>query len=308
MSDINLKKLAKKFPIEDIEWRVQQCGQDKNGNPWAKISAYITNRAIMQRLDDVVGAGFWEDDYKATPCNTGYQCGISVWVGDRKITKWDGAEFKGAGSIDKVKSTFSNAEKRAGVKWGIGRYLYQIGEVFAVCEYCDYQNKVKSGFTFQRGKYKKDSKEVKFSFQFKVPALPEWVYPITPTTINKLKTLFATVNNKDELRFAWENAYKLANSENDDEIMATLTKAKDEAKTRLEDQAQLDNNANLEKLKYTVNNQINIIKAANNESAVNGLTVIAIAEVKSISSGNPLKEAIASVKDAAINQVNKLRG
>jgi len=84
-----LAKLAKKFPEEDIEWRIQQCGQGGNNNYWAMIIPYITNRAIMQRLDDVVGPGQWKNEFKATPCNTGYQCGISIKVKDEWVTRWD---------------------------------------------------------------------------------------------------------------------------------------------------------------------------------------------------------------------------
>lgn len=56
MSEFDLKKLSKKFNEEDIEWRVQQSGAGKKG-AWALIIPYITNRAIMKRLDDSVGMG-----------------------------------------------------------------------------------------------------------------------------------------------------------------------------------------------------------------------------------------------------------
>ena len=41
------KDLNEPFPVEDIEWRIQQSG-DKNGKPWAMVLAYVTNRAIME--------------------------------------------------------------------------------------------------------------------------------------------------------------------------------------------------------------------------------------------------------------------
>ena len=49
-----LNNLRIPFPEEDIEWRIQQSGLS-NGMPWALVLAYVTNRAIMDRLDDVVG-------------------------------------------------------------------------------------------------------------------------------------------------------------------------------------------------------------------------------------------------------------
>ena len=53
-SEPNLARLRDPFAPEDIEWRVQQAGE-KNGRPWARVLAYVTNRAIMERLDEVVG-------------------------------------------------------------------------------------------------------------------------------------------------------------------------------------------------------------------------------------------------------------
>ena len=54
MSNI-LTELRTPFPEEDIEWRVQQQGLSK-GLPWALVLAYVTNRAIMDRLDEIVAA------------------------------------------------------------------------------------------------------------------------------------------------------------------------------------------------------------------------------------------------------------
>ena len=59
MIDLNL--LDEPFPTEDIEWRVQQCGKTDNG-PWAMVLCYVTNRAIMKRLDDVCGKSGWKND------------------------------------------------------------------------------------------------------------------------------------------------------------------------------------------------------------------------------------------------------
>ena len=49
---MNLDQLDAPFASEDIEWRIQQAGKNNNGI-WAKVLAYVTNRAIMKRLDDV---------------------------------------------------------------------------------------------------------------------------------------------------------------------------------------------------------------------------------------------------------------
>ena len=124
-----LKKLRIPFSGEDIEWRIQQQGLS-NGMPWALVLAYVTNRAIMDRLDDVVGPENWTNDFTSSP-NGGVLCTIGIKVEDDWIYKTDGANNT---EIEKVKGGLSNAMKRAGVQWGIGRYLYKLPTTFAKFE------------------------------------------------------------------------------------------------------------------------------------------------------------------------------
>jgi len=123
---IDFAKLREAFDPKDIEWRVQQAGA-KNGKPWAKVLAYLTNRAIMARLDDVVGPGNWRNEYRRGP-DGGVMCGIAIRIGEEWVTKWDGASNT---DIEAVKGGLSNAMKRAAVQWGIGRYLYDLTTNFA---------------------------------------------------------------------------------------------------------------------------------------------------------------------------------
>lgn len=124
-----LNKLRIPFPEEDIEWRIQQSGLS-NGMPWALVLAYVTNRAIMDRLDDVVGPENWTNDFSQSP-NGGVLCTLGIKVGDNWIHKTDGADNT---DIERVKGGLSNAMKRAGVQWGIGRYLYKLPTTFAKFE------------------------------------------------------------------------------------------------------------------------------------------------------------------------------
>ena len=122
-----LDKLHIPFPEDDIEWRIQQQGLSK-GLPWALVLAYVTNRAIMDRLDDVVGPENWTNDFTESPnggvlCTLGIRVDKGVWV-----YKTDGADNT---EIERVKGGLSNAMKRAGVQWGIGRYLYKLPTTFA---------------------------------------------------------------------------------------------------------------------------------------------------------------------------------
>ena len=116
---IDLAKLAEPFPPWDLEWRVGQVS--KRGTS-ATLLAYITSRAVMDRLDEVVGPANWRDQYTQGPLG-GVLCGLSIRIGDEWVTKWDGADNS---KIEAIKGGLSGALKRAAVKWGIGRYLYKL--------------------------------------------------------------------------------------------------------------------------------------------------------------------------------------
>jgi len=124
---MNLELLKEPFPETDIEWRPQKTGLDRNGNPYALVLAYISNRAVMDRLDEVCGAGNWKNEYSQAP-NGGVICRLSIAVDGEWITKEDGAENT---NIEAVKGGLSGAMKRAAVQWGIGRYLYKLPNTFA---------------------------------------------------------------------------------------------------------------------------------------------------------------------------------
>lgn len=117
--------LAEPFLPEEIEWRVQRSG-NANGKQWAMVLAYVTNRAIMERLDAVFGYDGWQNEFKELT-DGGILCGISANLNNQWIIKWDGANKT---DIEPTKGGISNAMKRAGVQWGIGRYLYNLDTTF----------------------------------------------------------------------------------------------------------------------------------------------------------------------------------
>lgn len=119
------KQLAEPFDPFDIEWRIQQAGET-NGKKWALVLAYVTNRAIMERLDSVFGIDGWQNEYQPM-ADGGIICGLKCFVGGQWIVKYDGADKT---NIEATKGGLSNAMKRAGVQWGIGRYLYRLETTF----------------------------------------------------------------------------------------------------------------------------------------------------------------------------------
>ncbi len=121
-SDLTL--LAAPFPAEDVEWKPGATTRDKTRG---LAMAYISSRAVQDRLDEVCGPDGWKNEFRPAP-EGGVLCGISVRVTSPDgtsewITKWDGAENT---DVEAVKGGLSGAMKRAAVQWGIGRYLYRL--------------------------------------------------------------------------------------------------------------------------------------------------------------------------------------
>lgn len=121
--------LSAPFGPDDLEWKIQSCGEGNNG-VWALIVPYVAARAIQTRLDDVFGIGNWSAEYRpiAAGKEDGFICRLSVWDGERWISREDGAPTT---DIEPIKGGISGAFKRAAVLWGIGRYLYSLDTVFA---------------------------------------------------------------------------------------------------------------------------------------------------------------------------------
>lgn len=109
------KKLKAPFPVENLHWKIGQRNKEKTR---AEMLVYIDARDVMDRLDEVCGLN-WQDDYKEV--NGRIICTITI----DGISKSDGA---GDTNIEGDKGGISDAFKRAAVKWGIGRYLYDAGK------------------------------------------------------------------------------------------------------------------------------------------------------------------------------------
>lgn len=291
---MNLELLGKKFPEEDLEWRIQSCGMGKN-NYWALVVPYITNRAIMQRLDEACGLGGWQNvEPKLSPCGKGYLSGISIKIDNEWVTRWDGSEITGGGNIDQVKSTLSTSMKRTGVQWGIGRYLYQFDVGFATIENIDSRYDLKKGYFYHENKNKKEK------FQWMPPAVPAWALPFTEKNVQAHVEAIENSQDADELRLIWQDSYRIAISENSDEMMKRFETAKDNTKKALAEKAETISAEKEAAIDEVVIKHINIIRTAVNESAARGLSEVAIVELKQIARGNKLKQAMREIKAALI--------
>lgn len=123
---IDLATLRAPFPADEIEWRVGSTTGDKKRG---LALAYLTSRHVMNRLDEVCGIDGWQDRYEFHGPRT--VCYLSIKIGDEWVTKADAA---GDTQVEAEKGSVSDALKRAAVKWGIGRYLYSLGNTWVELE------------------------------------------------------------------------------------------------------------------------------------------------------------------------------
>ncbi|HXG11842.1 MAG TPA: Rad52/Rad22 family DNA repair protein [Gemmataceae bacterium] len=88
--------------------------------------AYVDARVIQDRLDEVLGVMGWQDDYEWLDDGS-VVCRLKVRIGNEWITKCDvGGPSEQPDEGDRRKAAFSDALKRAAVKFGVGRYLYRL--------------------------------------------------------------------------------------------------------------------------------------------------------------------------------------
>lgn len=121
---------------DEIEVKVSRVVQYGDAPPkGVTYLLYKTARTDMDLLDEGVGPENWTDDYKEIKGNL--YCGIGIWSDARGefIWKWDcGIESRQDGDGNEKKGEASDAFKRAGFRWGIGRELYTAPEIFVPAE------------------------------------------------------------------------------------------------------------------------------------------------------------------------------
>ena len=166
-TDEIINKLRAPFGPDRIEWRVGSCGEKQDGSVWARCLAYIDNRAAMERLDEVYGQA-WSHSEEFKQIGTQAVCTVTITIESprgegiplfpyRSVTGSCCVEANG--DIDPFKSAASGAMKRAVVNLGIGRYLYDLPEAWAVID--------------PKGKYDGKTKQGN-RFRWNPPQLPGW--------------------------------------------------------------------------------------------------------------------------------------
>lgn len=161
-----INKLRAPFSADRIEWRLQSSGEKQDGSIWAKCLCYIDNRAAMERLDEVYGMN-WSHSEEFKQIGNQAVCTVTITIERdnkesplfpyRSVTGSCAVEANG--DIDPFKSAASGAMKRAVVNLGIGRYLYDLPEAWAIID--------------QNGKYDGKTKNGT-RFRWNPPQLPAW--------------------------------------------------------------------------------------------------------------------------------------
>ncbi len=111
--------LSAPFPVGMIEWRVGSTNKEKTK---CLPLCYIDARAVMDRLDTMCGPDGWQCNY-SPGVNGSIICNIGIHTPAGWLWKADGA---GATDVEGEKGALSDAFKRAAVRWGVGRYLYDL--------------------------------------------------------------------------------------------------------------------------------------------------------------------------------------
>lgn len=115
ITEEKLKDLKKHIPYK---WRVQSFSKY---NAECSCVAYIDARDAMNLLDEVVGVGNWQKDYKEVKGNL--YAGVGIKINSEWVWQWDcGTES----NTEKEKGEASDSFKRACVGFGIGRFLYDL--------------------------------------------------------------------------------------------------------------------------------------------------------------------------------------
>ena len=118
------RKLAEPFPPGEVQWRVEALSRDKKR---ALVVPYVDARTVLDRLDKVVGPEGWHDAYEVL---SDAERLVKDERGERREVKCRltvlGVTKEDMGEGDSLKAAFSDALKRAAVKFGVGRYLYRL--------------------------------------------------------------------------------------------------------------------------------------------------------------------------------------
>jgi hypothetical protein len=125
-----LVELMQPFTPAVVKFKALTKPFDSNGKKVSFVACYMDARMVAERLNHVVGAGGWEDVYRVLDSNPASGLPIECALTVLGVTKRDVGQIAPGKLDDKAwKSAYSDALKRAAVKFGVGLYLYKIPQL-----------------------------------------------------------------------------------------------------------------------------------------------------------------------------------
>lgn len=126
--------LARCLHPDEVECRIGQVSKSGKG---LSLLLYKTSRTDMALLDETFGPMNWQCRYEEV--KGVLNCTLSVYDGDRGI--WVDRQAAGTESnMESEKGESSDALKRAGFLWGIGRELYTAPFIWIKAADCEIKN------------------------------------------------------------------------------------------------------------------------------------------------------------------------
>ena len=142
MEAAEVKKLSQPLLKHQIYFMPKSLAKGGD-NVYCQILAYKDARTDMEILDLICGAD-WQNEYKRDSKGV-LQCGIGIFIDERNDWVWRWSNGTPS-EFEKEKGEYSDALKRAGFMWGIGRMLYDFPSIRVVMMENDYEE--------NNGKYK----------------------------------------------------------------------------------------------------------------------------------------------------------
>lgn len=112
----NEKISSLRFVRPDYKWKVQTASEYG-----CQLVAYVDARIVADILDDTVGPANWQCKYEEV--SGVVYCSIGILTESGWVWKQDAGTES---NMDKEKGQASDAFKRAAVRWGVCRFLYDL--------------------------------------------------------------------------------------------------------------------------------------------------------------------------------------
>jgi hypothetical protein len=159
---INFNLLRQNLTVDEIEWLTQTTrykDYESGRRAWAQLVPYKNARVDMERLDTVCGPDGWQNKYVRDSKGV-LQCGIGIFNDTEWIWKWSNGV---PSQFEKEKGEYSDAFKRAGFMWGIGRELYELPSLFVELKDEEFSMQEKNGSQVVKVNYKFKPSDWKWS-------------------------------------------------------------------------------------------------------------------------------------------------